>query len=209
MERGKFIVFEGIDGSGKSTALKEASSALAKADIAFVAEREPTGGRIGNLISSFMSGREGYNFDERTVAALFAADRLDHLLRAGGILDTLSKGVNVLCDRFWLSSLAYQSSAYGMDRVWQLNEGICSLIKPDLTLYYAVPADTALQRIDSRGEKTEYYERRDRLERTLRCYGEAIEKRRDEDNIITIDGSRPENVVAGETVGHILQLIIA
>ena len=209
MCRGRFIVFEGIDGSGKSTALGAAASALSFEGVRYACEREPTSGRIGEIISAFMSGREGYDFDERTVAALFAADRLDHLLKKGGLEDTLSGGVNVLCDRFWLSSLAYQSSAFGMDRVWELNDGISSMIKPDLTLYYSVSADTAVKRIGSRGEKTEYYERRDRLERTLACYREAISRRMSEDNIVIIDGEQGEEEVAKATVSHILQLIIS
>ena len=209
MERGKFIVFEGIDGSGKSTALNAAAAALEKNGIAFSSTREPTGGRIGEIISAFMTGAEGYDFDERTVAALFAADRLDHLLKKGGVLETLAGGVTVLCDRFWLSSLAYQSTAYGMDRVWELNAGISGLIKPDLTLYYAVNADTALRRIGSRGGQPEYYERRDRLERTLACYGRAAAMRRSEDNIVDIDGSMPEKEVADRTSELVLQLIIS
>lgn len=207
MFRGKFIVFEGIDGSGKSTALKSASSALSENGIIIAVTREPTDGMIGSMIHSFMTGAPGFEFDERVIAALFAADRLDHILRPDGIIALLNSGSTVLCDRFWLSSLAYQSGAYGMLNIADLNRGISEIIKPDLTLYYMVSAETALSRIDSRGEKKEYYERRDRLERTLSAYSEAIELRKNEDNIIIIDGGKTEKEVASDTIYEIMKII--
>ena len=207
MKCGRFIVFEGIDGSGKSTAMRTSASVLKERGFEVSVTCEPTDGKIGGMIRSFMTGEPGYGFDERVIAALFAADRLDHILKSGGIKDELEKGVNVLCDRFWLSSLAYQSGAYGMENVMDLNKGISGILKPDMTLYYSVCADTALNRIDSRGEKKEYYERRDRLERTLAAYGRAVELRRREDNIVVINGDRPEKDVAEETVDDILKLI--
>ena len=135
MSRGKFIVFEGIDGSGKTTVINSVNSYLESIGCSVFLTREPTDNRVGSMIRKFIKGEGDYELDERVIAALFAADRLDHILRPGGINEKLGAGVNVICDRFWLSSCAYQTGAFPMEYILELNKGAMELVQPDLTVY--------------------------------------------------------------------------
>ena len=118
--KGKFIVFEGCDGSGKSTQLKLLASYLESKGEEVYLTREPTDSPFGSLIHSCLTGR--IVTDEHTIAALFAADRLDHIHNAlNGILRKLEEGVTVLCDRFYLSSFAYNGGFAPLEWVISLN----------------------------------------------------------------------------------------
>ena len=75
---GKFIAFEGIDGSGKSTQIEYLTEKLKKENIYYYTTMEPTDSPIGSLIHQIMTGR--VKTDNKVIAALFVADRLDHLL---------------------------------------------------------------------------------------------------------------------------------
>lgn len=105
MSTPKFIVLEGIDGSGTTTQLSRVSAALRTLGHRVHETREPTGGRIGKLIREQLSDPSGVS--ARCLALLFAADRIDHLDRE--ILPALARGEVVVCDRYVMSSLVYQS----------------------------------------------------------------------------------------------------
>jgi dTMP kinase len=207
MSRGKFIVFEGIDGSGKTTVIKSVFSSLINLGCRIELTREPTDNRIGQLIRDFIKGDGEYELDERVIAALFAADRLDHILRPGGIKEKLGAGVNVICDRFWLSSCAYQTGVFPMEYILELNKGSMNLVKPDLTIYLSVDVSVALSRVDARGEEREHYESRDRLEKISRNYEKAICLRKESDNIVIVDASREEAAILDEVTGLIKNII--
>src|SRR5436190_1426688 len=98
MHKGKFIAFEGIDGSGKSTHMRLLKQGLEEKGYKVYDTFEPTDNKIGTLIRSILKGTE--KADNRTIAALFAADRLHHLLNTNdGILNKLDEGYIVLTDR--------------------------------------------------------------------------------------------------------------
>ncbi len=105
--------------------------------------------------------------DERLVAFLFAADRAEHLQRE--IVPLLAAGTHVVCDRYRLSSLAYQSVTLPPSWLETLNSPFPA---PDLTLLIRVPADVALSRVVSRGQPRERYETAAVLERVSARYGE-------------------------------------
>ena len=112
--RGKFIVFEGTDGSGKSTQMKMAGKFLQGRGISCILTHEPTDSPFGALLRSCLTGR--IDTDERAIAALFAADRLDHISnRVNGIVKHLEEGTTVLCDRFYLSSFAYNGGVVPLE----------------------------------------------------------------------------------------------
>ncbi|MBP9197347.1 MAG: dTMP kinase, partial [Saprospiraceae bacterium] len=98
-----FIAFEGIDGSGKSTQVKLLAEYLAQSGHKVYTTFEPTDSRIGVMIRDIFNHRmEG---DQRVIAALFAADRLNHLLNSqDGILKKLKEGYTVITDRYYFSS---------------------------------------------------------------------------------------------------------
>ena len=102
-QRGKFIVFEGIDGSGKSTQVRILQERLKAAGVYCDTTMEPTGSPIGSLIRQVLTGR--LKMDKRVIASLFTADRLDHLLNdVNGILAEINQGITVISDRYYFSS---------------------------------------------------------------------------------------------------------
>lgn len=162
-QKGKFIVFEGTDGSGKSTQMKMLSQYLVGRGLSCVLTREPTDSPIGAMLRSCLSGR--IDTDEKAIAALFAADRLDHILNpVDGIKTKLERGVTVLCDRYYLSSFAYNGEF--VDSVWveELNRPARQELRPDLVVYLDLTPEEGMKRVSRRGE----YDRYETLERQTR-----------------------------------------
>ena len=113
-KKGKFIVFEGIDGSGKSTQIKSLVNRMKENDYHIFPTFEPTDGPIGSLIRQMLIGE--VETDQRTIASLFAADRTDHLLnKKNGLKNKVDNGEIVLCDRHYFSSYAYHAQHIEMD----------------------------------------------------------------------------------------------
>ena len=108
-DKGKFIVFEGTDGSGKSTQMKLLAKYLKGKGIECLLTHEPTDSPFGGVLRACLTGR--IETDERAIAALFAADRLDHITNPGiGIQQHLDAGITVLCDRYYFSTHAYNGA---------------------------------------------------------------------------------------------------
>ncbi len=153
--KGKFIVFEGCDGSGKSTQLKLLANYLESKGEEVYLTREPTDSPFGSLIHTCLTGR--ISADEHTIAAMFAADRLDHIRNGlNGILKKLDEGVTVLCDRFYLSSFAYNGGFVPLEWVISLNMPAMEAVTPDLTVFIDLPPEEGMQRVSRRGDKERY-----------------------------------------------------
>lgn len=195
-KKGRFIVFEGIDGSGKSTQIRLLSERLRKEDISCYTTMEPTDSPIGSMIHQIMIGR--MKTDNKVIAALFAADRLDHLLNdVNGLVSKIEEGTTVISDRYYLSSYAYHSVDMPMEQVIALNAPSRDLLKPDIHIFIDVDPDTAVQRIAVNRQHTELFEKKSRLARTRECYLEAIEKLKEE-HIVIIDGTQSVEKIAEE-----------
>jgi dTMP kinase len=155
--RGKFIVLEGIDGSGTTTQLDRAVSYVRTLGRSAVATREPSGGPIGKLLREALIGRlkmpDGTTMDGRTMALLFAADRIDHLQRE--IEPLLAAGTTVISDRYLLSSLAYQAEEAERDWVASLARNV---LRPDLTILLDIPIEVAARRREVAGRPIERYD---------------------------------------------------
>lgn len=176
--RGKFIVFEGTDGSGKSTQIKYLSRYLEGNGVPCYVTREPTESPFGALLRSCLSGR--VETDEHTIAAMFAADRLDHIFnRVNGILKKLEEGTTVLCDRFYLSSFAYNGGMVDTEWVITLNETARKALLPDLTIFIDLPTEEGMRRVSRRGE-TDRYETFERQLKIREKYFELFERFKDE-----------------------------
>jgi len=116
----RFIVLEGLDGAGTTTQLKLADQKLNELSVAHSCTSEPTGGPVGRLIRDILAHR--LKTHPRTLALLFAADRMEHLHEpGGGILSCLERGELVISDRYLFSSLAYQSLDCDYEFVYSLN----------------------------------------------------------------------------------------
>ena len=148
-DRGQFIVFEGIDGSGTTTQTERLVSWLCESGSA-IATAEPTDSEFGRLLRRVLKGDVAS--PAATTALMFAADRVDHIDRK--ITPALSAGTHVVSDRYVVSSFAYQGSLLSMDFV----KGINSLARtPDLTIFLRVPPEVAMDRIArSRTERDAY-----------------------------------------------------
>jgi dTMP kinase len=166
---GRFIVLEGIDGSGTTSQCARLTEALQARGEEVHATREPSDGEIGQITRAMLS--RGDQVAPTTLALMFAADRLDHLTQE--IEPALARGATVLCDRYLLSSWAYQSLDCELAWVRTINR---HARWPDLTLLLDLPAETAWSRVEqryARGEAAK--ERFDALETQCRlatCYRE-------------------------------------
>ena len=142
-QRGRFIVFEGGDGSGKSTQAKLLAEALGAH-----LTREPGGTPISEQIRDLVLDPKNAELHERTEALLMAASRAQHV--AEFIEPRLRAGESVITDRFIASSLAYQGVGrqLGVDAVARVNEMALGGLVPDVTVLLDVPAVAATSRID-------------------------------------------------------------
>ena len=142
----KFITFEGPEGSGKTTVIREITQRLESEGWEVVVTREPGGVKTGEDIRKILL--EGEAIDDRSEALLFAASRREHLVNK--VLPALREGKVVLCDRYIDSSLAYQGYArgIGVEEVCSINEFAINGLYPDLTLYLDIRASVGIQRIN-------------------------------------------------------------
>lgn len=142
----KFITFEGPEGSGKTTVIREIAQRLESEGWDVVVTREPGGVKTGEDIRKILL--EGEAIDDRSEALLFAASRREHLVNK--VLPALHEGKVVLCDRYIDSSLAYQGYArgIGVEEVRSINDFAINGLYPDLTLYLDIRASVGIQRIN-------------------------------------------------------------
>lgn len=196
-KRGRFIAFEGIDGSGKSTQINLLKKRLQKENIRYYSTCEPTDSPIGSLIHQIMTGR--VQSDNQVVAALFVADRLDHLLNpTNGIYAKIMDGISVISDRYYFSSYAYHSVDMPMEWVIEANSLSAEILRPSVTVFIDVDPDHALKRIAKTRFQTELFETRERLISVREKYFEAFEKLKDAENVLIIDGERDEHDLEAE-----------
>ena len=176
---GRLIAIEGIDGAGTTT-----QAELLRDRLGLVMTREPSRGRIGLVLRELLAMRDGKApVDERAIAMLFAADRLDHVARE--IAPALAAGRHVVTDRYVLSSLAYQALYVEREFVAALNRFAPS---PDLTIFVEVPVAIAEARRAGRGA-AERYDDRAVQERVARNYREEAD-RLPRAQLVLVDGTR-------------------
>ena len=182
-----FIVFEGIDGSGTSTQIKK----LVERDLnKFVATAEPTKKETGLFLRKMLGG--DFSVDSKTAAYLFAADRCEHIYGKDGVIDLLNQGKIVVSDRYFFSSLAYQSVSCGNELPRLLNS---QFPLPEILFYFYIDPEISLKRVENRNEKKEIYEKIDYQKKTAALYEEVINEYskpelKGEMKIIKIDASK-------------------
>lgn len=189
----RFISFEGVDGSGKSTQARRLAAAL-RADGATVIEtREPGGTALGEAIRGIVLSAETGALDLTAEAHLFAAARAQHVAEV--IRPARERGDWVLCDRFVDSSLAYQGGGrqMGIDVVWNVNRGAVAGCMPDLTLLIDVPVDAAARRGSATLDRIEA-EGLGFQQRVAQAYREL--SRTYPERIVVIDGTPAPDAVA-------------
>lgn len=148
MNKGCFIVFEGGEGSGKSTILEMIYNWMIENNIDCIKTREPGGIKIAEQIRSVILDKDNTEMDGRCEALLYAAARRQHLVER--VIPALESGKVVLCDRFLDSSLAYQGHARGLgiDEIYEINKFAIDGYFPDLSLFFDLNPQVGLERIN-------------------------------------------------------------
>lgn len=203
--KGKFIAVEGPDGSGKSTMINLIGQYLEEKELAHVLTREPGGTSIGEEIRKIIIDINNKNMGAEAEALLFAASRSQHVHEK--IIPAIEEGKIVVCDRFLLSSLAYQGVGrkLGIENVKAINDFGLRGIYPDLILFFHVDPEETLHRKTKEGG--------DRLEEEgylfhRNVYGgymELLEKY--PDNIVMIDATKKIEEVYSQTIKAIEELL--
>lgn len=197
MKKGLFIVFEGGEGTGKTTAIEAIYNWIIENKLKCIKTREPGGIKISEQIRQVILDIENKSMDPRTEALLYAAARRQHLVEK--VIPALEDGTIVLCDRFIDSSLVYQGYArdLGIQEIMSINKFAIGDYMPDLSILFDLDPRIGLERISNNKdreinrldlEKLEFHEK-------VRT-GYNIVYENNKDRIIKIDaGKSKENVI--------------
>ena len=152
--RGRFLVFEGIEGAGKSTQLPLVERRLRDAGVKTLATREPGGTPLGESLRAVLLDPRFTGMSPAAELLVMFAARAEHLAKV--IEPALAAGTWVLCDRFTDATFAYQGGGRGVDaaRIAVLEETVQGRVRPDLVLVLDVPVEVGLARADQRGQMT-------------------------------------------------------
>lgn len=213
--RGKLIVLEGIDGAGTTTQLGALREHFDRAGCRAVFTSQPSDGPVGSLVRLALQGRvvgadfmlhgstaprrAPPSFSAAALALLFAADRADH---AATIVEPgLAAGRHVVCDRYLLSTLAYQGQHAGIDWLLEINRGAPV---PDLTIFLDVSSREAEKRMRGSRWRRDVFET-PRQQRSIRAlYLELIQRHIPAvGKVAMVDSSRPAADVAADVIARV------
>ena len=198
-----FIVFEGIDSSGKTTQAQLLKNYFAKNKEQAVISPEPSNGIIGNLIRQALKQRiifsKKRDLFDRQMAYLFAADRHDHLYNdVDGVFKWIGDDYHVISTRYYFSSLAYNcDSSEQFDFIKKLNDRFPN---PDLTIYIDIPIEISLARLQERSLQ-EIYETKAKLTKVREQYQQIFSTY--EGNAISIDGTQERQLIHQQIVEQV------
>ncbi len=207
-EKGLFIVFEGIDGSGKTTQLQKTVQFLENYGRKVVVTREPGGTALGQKIRSLLLDVDNRGIDDLCELMLYAADRSHHVTEI--IEPAISRGDVVLCDRYILSTLAYQGYGRGLDldTIRSLNRMATHGCQPDLTVILDIDPVSARARIvqhRSNAPDRLEQEKVDFFERVRQGY--LTEAKAEPHRFVVIDGDCSGNMVF-ESIQNALEKVL-
>jgi len=162
MAKGKLIVLEGADGTGKSTHARLLSEHLLARGYNTVITEEPTKGEIGGFIRKILSGSK--KVSPETLALLFTADRAEHIENV--IKPAIDSGKIVITDRYYYSTIAYQS-VQGLSQKW-LSEINSFAVDPDIVIVLEIESQEALNRMNRETKEVfEYLDFQKKVQKAL------------------------------------------
>ena len=195
--RGYFIVFEGCDGCGKTTQTELLRKAISEATgRPCLYEREPNErNAAGAIIRSGLYG--GVKFLTESMAYLHVADRLEHIEFMRPLVE---RGTNIVCDRYYLSNMAYNATdRISMEDIYLMNEPCVESMKPDLFVFLDVPPEVSKKRRDDNRADKEIYDGDDKQARVRANYLAAIDLLISKgEKVIVVDASQGIDEVAEE-----------
>ena len=203
MTQNFFIVFEGIDSSGKTTQAELLKEYFTNNQEKAVISPEPSNGIIGNLIRQALKQRIVFSKDQdlfdSQMAYLFAADRHDHLYNdVDGVFKLIGDNYHVISTRYYFSSLAYNcDTSEQFDFIKQLNDRFPN---PDLTIYIDIPIELSLARLKERSLQ-EIYETKTKLTKVREQYRKIFSTY--EGSAISIDGSQSRELIHQQIIEQI------
>lgn len=206
MANGKFIVIEGLDGSGKGTQITLLENKLREKGISLHRTCEPTEHATGGLIRDALCG-----MTKRTpceLASLFLADRISHCANpVSGIKKLIENGVTVICDRYYYSSFAYQGMDTDLKWVMDQNLNCPDILQPDLCIFLDVPPAECDARIEKGRAQREIYE--SGVETITRIRDKYVEvfSLLEGHNIAIINASRTPEEVASDVFEAVLKIL--
>jgi dTMP kinase len=204
---GKFIVFEGVEGAGKTTQLQQTAEWLkswCSQARSVIVTREPGGTKLGRQIRQLLLDDPDSLVSHRTELLLYGADRAQHVESL--IKPHLDRGNFVLCDRFTDSTIAYQGYGRGFDRseIDRVNQIATGGLQSDLTLWLDLDVNIGLERVLVRGKP-------DRMERAAIDFHQRVRRGYQElaniypDRIVRIDADRDSVVIQTEIQSILLK----
>ncbi len=209
--KARFITFEGIEGSGKSTVVSRVLKALEEAGVEAIITREPGGTDLSERIRTILLDPDMSGMDARAELLLYLASRAQLVERT--IRPALESGTSVICDRFMDASVAYQGWARGIGEavVEELNAFTLGSIVPDRTFLLDLAVDRGFERGPERREG-EGTRSKDRLEREDRSFHEKVREgylrlaERNPGRVVTVDASATLESVCDVVFGNLQQL---
>lgn len=194
--KGRFIVFEGIDGAGKSTQIEKLRQKLISEGRKVFITAEPTLSVTGGILRDALSGN--YKRSPEELAAMFLADRVFHNVNElTGINQAIEKGYDVISDRYYYSSFAYQGLDSDIDWVINMNIDCPSIRKPDLCIFLDLDAEKSKSRIDTNRATVEIFEKEEILNKIRGKFFDVFSRLKNE-NIAIVDASGTVEEVAGK-----------
>lgn len=209
----KFITFEGVEGSGKSTQVKILGAFLTGKNIPVLLTQEPSGTPIGRKIGEILFNRDHQALCPETELFLFCAARAQHVREV--VWPALKNGKYVLCDRFSDATFAYQAAGRGLDPefIQTVNNYCAEGLTPDLTLLFDLPVETGLQRAGRRDDLLENPSAADRFEKEKLDFHNRVRQAylnlcsMEPERFRVIDASQTVDVIARDVRRHILEYI--
>jgi len=207
MSKGLFIVFEGIDGAGKSTLARLLAEALEREGKQVYITAEPTPLPSGRALREVLGGKVKKTPCE--IALMFAEDRVAHNKDGEiGIEKLLADGVCIICDRYYYSSLAYQGSQCDYEWVRSLNTRCPEIRHPDLCIFLDLTPTESMKRIMSANrDGTEIYETEEILAKVRDTFMKVLDDMKQEDRIAVIDASRDIDTIAADILAAVRSVL--
>ena len=199
-----FIVFEGIDGSGKSTLIDLFCEKLEEKKLPFIQTREPGGTKIGQKIRNLLLEKSNTNLSALSETLLYYADRKQHIEEF--IKPHLQKNINVISDRYWASTSAYQCGGRNISEsfVETLITEICQDCQPDLWILLDLPVEITLKRLFVTKK-----DNRDRMEMENRSFHEKVRDyylklaKKNPDKWLILSGEKAPSLLLEELIAHL------
>jgi dTMP kinase len=200
MKKAKFIVFEGLDGSGKTTQLKALAGYITKEKgLKCREEREPAESLPGALARSAIKKKA--QFEPQTMALLFAADRYEHIHE---IMPYLEEGINVICDRYVFSNFAYQGLALDFETIYEINKAAMELLMPDLTIFIDTePQETASRIAGSRVGNELFDEQGIAVRESFYSAFDFLKEKGLMGELLIIKGNQSEEKITAEIINYV------